>query len=141
MNKANIIRNRLLILVDNELKQSKDKYYPKYNTEDFSVSFIESYSSNTTDVLSFSNLENSTNDINKSFFSSDSNSYLKEICSLFKSSNPLRVIKKAKTGHSNSFHYPSHKRTAISKSPSKRVRDIIRSFIKKRTHSVNSNNK
>lgn len=141
MNTANIIRNRLLIFVDNELKQSKDKYYPKYNTEDFSVSFTESYSSNTTDVLSFSNIENSTNEINKSILSSDSSSYLKEICSLFKSANPLRAIKKAKTGHSNSFHYSTRERTAISKSPSKRVRDIIRSFIKKRTHSVNSNPK
>ena len=140
MNTANIIRNRLLILVDNELKKSKEKYCPKCNIEDFSVSFTESYSSNTTDGLSISNLENSTSEFNKSFLSSDSNCYLKEICSLFKSSEPLRLVKKAKTGHSNSFHFPKEKND-ITKSPSKKVRDIIKSFIKKRTLSVNLHNK
>ena len=132
MSKANIIRNNLLRVIDEEIRHSDKNIInsPQKHLEDFSVNFIESFSSNTVDTLSLSNKDesNDSSDIQsaKSHPKPKKSSYLREVCSLFKKAKPSRMIKKAKTSHHGnaiSLHNHPH-----SKSPSKKIRKLVKSF-------------
>ena len=136
MNKANLIRNHLLLVIDEELRRSEKKILssPQIPLEDFSVNFTESFSSNTVDTLSLSNKDesNDSSDIQSSIShpKPKRSSYLKEVCSLFKKAKPSRVIKKARTSHqgdSISLHNQPH-----SKSPSKKIRTLVKSFFNRK---------
>ena len=136
MNKANLIRNHLLLIIDEELRRSEKKILssPKIPFEDFSVNFTESFSSNTVDTLSLSNKDesNDSSDIQSSIShpKPKRSSYLKEVCSLFKKAKPSRVIKKARTSHqgdSISLHNHPH-----SKSPNKKIRALVKSFFNRK---------
>ena len=136
MDTPNQIRNLLLKVIDGELKQKQSPLLssPKIPFEDFSVNFTESFSSNTADTLSLSNKDesNDSSDIQSSIShpKPKRSSYLKEVCSLFKKAKPSRMIKKARTSHqgdSISLHNQPH-----SKSPSKKIRAIVKSFFNRK---------